>query len=485
MLNKTAAKALHLLSHPLSPGAILLLLINDHILRIYWPSWWTGKIGDFAWLYFTPFALAAILAWLIPSYWRHHEAIVSALAFGLTGGIFSLANTWPSFHLWLINLLEHLLGIPIGLRRDPTDLITLISLAAAWWMWTREKCFLQDLRKSRLMLIPAAAILTIANSAYWPENKGIECLVLHGDQIIAYTQSMSYTDDAFVSQDGGYTWQTSSDFDRADCTPFENEEIFDPSNPALHYRFMTPNIMEFSLNGGVTWQEDFLIEPVGEVEEILIRETHAGPIVIENRPLDALIDPASGNLLLAMGHRGLLMREVDGEWNWIAVGTYEFFEKTYPEDVGILMSNQFILAACFLFLGVSTGAAFLTKKWWLFVLLVIFWAIWLFFVFVSYPANTVPMVGYHSYGDYIHLFLWLTLGSSFLLAVFLFSTIVRHHRKDLRRILVAALIGAGTFLIPFFLWAYVLIPNFTIAAIFGCTLPFIPLLVGNQWHHLV
>jgi hypothetical protein len=28
------------------------LLINDHLLREFWPSWWTGKIGDFAWLLF-------------------------------------------------------------------------------------------------------------------------------------------------------------------------------------------------------------------------------------------------------------------------------------------------------------------------------------------------------------------------------------------------------------------------------------------------
>jgi hypothetical protein len=34
------------------------LLLNDHLFRIHWPGWWTGKLGDFAWLFFFPFALA-------------------------------------------------------------------------------------------------------------------------------------------------------------------------------------------------------------------------------------------------------------------------------------------------------------------------------------------------------------------------------------------------------------------------------------------
>jgi hypothetical protein len=139
MKNQTALKALYLLSRPISVGSILLLLINDHLLRIYWPSWWTGKIGDFAWLYFFPFVLTFTFAWLIPISLKKHEFIVMSLSLGLTGGVFSLANTSSLFHQWLVKFLELLFGVPVGLRRDPTDLIAIISLVAAWWAWTREK----------------------------------------------------------------------------------------------------------------------------------------------------------------------------------------------------------------------------------------------------------------------------------------------------------------------------------------------------------
>jgi hypothetical protein len=485
MVNKTAAKALYILSQPLSVGAILLLLINDHLLRIYWPSWWTGKIGDFAWLYFTPFALAAILAWLIPSHWKHHETTVFALAFALTGGVFSLANTSAMFHLWLINLLENILGTPISLRRDPTDIIALISLVMAWQMWIREKRSQHKSSQTGLTLIPVAALLTIANMAVWPDNRGIECLVLHEDRITAYTESLPYVDTAFESQDGGYSWQTSSDSDRTGCTPFENNETLDPSNPDIRYRFTNPNIIEFSSDGGATWQEDFLIEPIGEVEETLIRKTHHGPIILENRLLDTIIDPASGNLLLAMGHRGLLMREANGNWNWMAVGPYEHIEKTRPEDVRFLIDGHILLAISFLLLSISTAFARINKRRLLTIALGIFWTIWLYSVLCSSPINMIPSGrGYDMSAIIYWGLIYLTLGLSLLRGLLSLFILFRDHRKSLWRILIAATIGAVIFIVPFILWAYMLIPNYSTAVIIGCTLPIIPLIVGDQWHRL-
>ena len=46
MSNRAFLRAANSLTHPVTIGAIGLLLLNDHILRIHWPSWWTGKLGD-------------------------------------------------------------------------------------------------------------------------------------------------------------------------------------------------------------------------------------------------------------------------------------------------------------------------------------------------------------------------------------------------------------------------------------------------------
>jgi hypothetical protein len=488
MKNKIALKTLHALSHPLSIGAILLILINDHILRIYWPSWWTGKLGDFAWLFFIPFALAAVIAWLIPSNWKQQELLVGVLAYAFTGGIFTLAKTCPPFHLWLIDLLERLLGIPIGLRCDPTDLIALPSLAASCWMWTRPIRFQHRSIQKGLMLMPAAALLTIANVAQYPpqDNKGIDCLLPHEKAFLAYDTSLIPSwDDAYISEDGGYSWTATSIDEKDDCEAIVMEQLSDPSNADLRYRFGNEApIIEISTDGGSTWPEEFQIRAFGEVEEIIIRYAHTGPYVFQIGPQDALIDPSSGNLLLAMGFRGLLMRESNGQWKWIPVGIYRFIEETPPEYVRMLMSGQFFLAASFLFLGISTATARLIRKAGLFILLGLFWIIWIFSVFVSYPANFVSTGRGYSPGILIPSFLMLLALLSLLVVLFLIPFIIRHHRKDLRRILLPATIGAGLFLIPFILWVKMLIPYFGTAIILGIVLAVIPLLVGDQWHRL-
>jgi hypothetical protein len=96
--NLALKKALACISHPLSIGAVLLLVLNDHLLRHFWPSWWTGKLGDFAWLFFFPFITAAFLAWLLPARFRAHPQWVGGLAFTLVGLILFLAKTLPGFH---------------------------------------------------------------------------------------------------------------------------------------------------------------------------------------------------------------------------------------------------------------------------------------------------------------------------------------------------------------------------------------------------
>src|SRR5438046_3051622 len=55
--------SLSALARPISLAAIALLLLNDHVLKPLWPSFITGKLSDFAGLYFTPYVvLAGLLA---------------------------------------------------------------------------------------------------------------------------------------------------------------------------------------------------------------------------------------------------------------------------------------------------------------------------------------------------------------------------------------------------------------------------------------
>jgi len=78
--NRAFQRAMHSLAHPISLGAIVLLLFNDHWLRWNHPSWLTGKLGDFAWLAFAPFIAALLLAWVIPARWKRQETYVGGLS---------------------------------------------------------------------------------------------------------------------------------------------------------------------------------------------------------------------------------------------------------------------------------------------------------------------------------------------------------------------------------------------------------------------
>ncbi len=64
MTNIAFRRTLIALSHPASIVALIMVLLNDHWWQRVAPSWFIGKIDDFAWLIGAPFLLAAAQAWL-------------------------------------------------------------------------------------------------------------------------------------------------------------------------------------------------------------------------------------------------------------------------------------------------------------------------------------------------------------------------------------------------------------------------------------
>ena len=44
--NRALQRSLACLIHPATIGSLALLLLNDHLFRVYWPGLWTGKLGE-------------------------------------------------------------------------------------------------------------------------------------------------------------------------------------------------------------------------------------------------------------------------------------------------------------------------------------------------------------------------------------------------------------------------------------------------------
>ena len=95
MNNRAFWRAINALAHPIAIIAIILLVLNDHLLKAQYASWWTGKLSDVAGLIFVPLLLAALMALVAPQQWPRRDTWIIGVALILTGSIFALAMTWP------------------------------------------------------------------------------------------------------------------------------------------------------------------------------------------------------------------------------------------------------------------------------------------------------------------------------------------------------------------------------------------------------
>ncbi|MGE0763789.1 MAG: hypothetical protein AB7N80_10970 [Bdellovibrionales bacterium] len=108
-----------------------LLILNDHFLKYRYGNWWTGKISDFAGLFFAPLFVCAIVQLLRGQVdWRsqtkeqldHQTFWCSLVAVDL---LFVLLKAEPV----LLRFYEQVyvwLGFRVRMIQDPTDLWALL-----------------------------------------------------------------------------------------------------------------------------------------------------------------------------------------------------------------------------------------------------------------------------------------------------------------------------------------------------------------------
>ncbi len=453
--NPALARAIYLLSRPVTLGAIALLFLNDHLLRRLWPTWWTGKLGDFAWLFFTPFAAAALLAWLIPARVRRHDTLVGLLAFGLTGLVFALTKSLPEFHRVVVGAAERLFGLPIVIVQDPTDLMALVVLPAGWHMWRKRTVPPGASPGLGWISLPLAALLTIANSG--APDYGIACLALRDERIIASSVYWSY-----ASSDGGLSWQAADGDGRCSAQP-ESGSVADPANPATLYRYTPGVVIEKSADGGGTWQRDLPLTPSSEAETAYYNK-RIGSAMVRPGPFAALADPATGNLIFAMGHEGVLVRQGDGRWRWVPVGEYRRLEFNQAGAFLRLLGGEIWLALGFALLLIGSCGLRQFRTRLRVVVLGIGWALWGLTVAFS-PARV------SGYGESLLPFILFAAG------VFIIPTAVdygyrvrRSSGRAFGRLLAYAAAGLIAVLLPYALWAINALPDYTLAVVFALVL---------------
>ncbi len=184
------------LKHPLTLTSIGLLLLNDHVLKAAMPSDLTGKLSDLAGLFFFPFLLAALLSLPLDRL-RVPSRRTAALAFGVTLIWFTLIKTWLWANAVMRALLTALLGLPVQIVRDPTDLLALVFLWPAWRLWIHleQTPSHQPPGKAAYVALGLASLATLATSPCPPQPSVTRLVVLE--------QSI-YADLAYASNNSQY-----------------------------------------------------------------------------------------------------------------------------------------------------------------------------------------------------------------------------------------------------------------------------------------
>ena len=304
------------LGHPLVFLSIIILLINDHIFKVYSPSWLSGKLSDFAGLFFFPILLSAILNIVFkPLRWQPRH--IALAAFASTAFWFFQIKTQPFFGNLTETFLSQLLSGPTQIVSDATDLLALVMLWPAWKLRTmiEERGNARSSRYSYLTLC-LASIATLATSPPAPPLE-VRQLIVYQDTI--YTSF--YDDEIFYSSDGGKTW-IKVDFDLPSQVMSELGQFPElpvtlclPDNPAVCYRTGDEEIMA-SLDGGKTWSTSWNIPPGRrKYMELYSYQLDLGPYDLALLELDG-----RHVLVAAMGTEGVLVKTDDDAWQGYAVG---------------------------------------------------------------------------------------------------------------------------------------------------------------------
>jgi hypothetical protein len=322
--------SLRCLRHPLTLLSLVVLLLNDHWLKLATPSPITGKLSDFTGLFFFPFLLAAGLS-LVTVRWNFPPHRLATLSFAVTGVWFTTLKMVPTINLGTTRLVNALTGVHRQITMDPSDLIGLLCLLPAGWLWLHIQHQPSHRPPGRLayLALGVAAIATVATSpailiSYDRVLKVPGGLVLGNSSGLEHQGYEKIEGGLFAFSTDGLAWKDYSDIS-AELREAGLKDLVLPkqvcrsSHPFECYRITGQSQVERSSDGGHTWTVDWQFP--------LVRHSYMShrylitPPPMNIIPLDiALLELPDGlRVVVAMGDQGALVRLADGSWERVAV----------------------------------------------------------------------------------------------------------------------------------------------------------------------
>jgi hypothetical protein len=129
-----------LLLRPVAVVAVLLLIVNDHVLKHRWPGLLSGKLSDIAGLMFLPLLIISVCEvaraavrrpWRMGESWVVAVAVTVAIGFAATKLSPAVGATYGDILGWIRwPLVGH--WRQVAITQDPTDVLCTPGVIVAW-----------------------------------------------------------------------------------------------------------------------------------------------------------------------------------------------------------------------------------------------------------------------------------------------------------------------------------------------------------------
>jgi len=389
------------LTNPITLIAIVVLLLNDHVFKVVSPSWWTGKISDFAGLICAPLLIAVPLAMLIPRRKlnaNRHAQRVGLIAFMLIGVGFAAIKTIPAANSAAIAIMSALLGGSVQIVRDPTDLIALPMLLIGWQIW-QHAATPNKLAVRRSWFVLALGAFACVATSQIPNDLGLTCLETQNNGLVFFPYQH------FSSSDGGLQWNIYAPTQHqygSKCgykRTFFDSVYIDPTHPNIEYQLNSSSISRRVAQNELwgAWVTEFSwAEPDTQANityrEMLLKAVDKPTAYYETSPKDAIIDSQTGNLIVAMGFDGVIVRTAsDGQYQRVAVGEYAYVQPNLFVITSALIQKDLWIILAFAILNLTTmrtDSGFISTSF--YFISITTWLLWMLsiiFLAVNRPSD--------------------------------------------------------------------------------------------------
>ena len=348
------------LGHPATVIALLVLVVNDHVLKDVWPGVLTGKLSDAAGLVLAPPLLALVV--------RRPAAALWSVAVGFTlvkssGYAASLASD-----LW------GLVHGPSVVRADPSDLLTLPFLGVAWWAYRsalRRPMASRWVRALRMAVLLPLALGGVVATSEVPASYATR-VVSTKQAVYLISESRGKTE-WVVSFDDGLSWKESTTAPPPAGKPAR--QACSAAKPKVCYRISGDTMaVQRTGDGGNTWTTDW---QVGDNDRRKLSRQYPNAAGIDTDFVSVAIavhDAEAGGHVVVVANRrdGFAERDVDGIWKRIgfpetgyddnvpAIGQVRLEEKGFW--YGALATLFALVLALVLVAGAAAAS---TRRWWI------------------------------------------------------------------------------------------------------------------------